>query len=195
MTDAPLGHFTEVVDKNRRWMPDWYSWLFKLVEVVNALGVTVSALSTSVTDLNDAVEEARFFAFNSATDATVTGDGTVVTVDFDTEVTDTHSAFASDTFTAPFAGVLRASGNLALSGLTAGTHVIVAELVTTSHVYQWSFIAAGTSASVPFSVEVAPMALGDTAFMRLTVTGGAKNVNVSGHATVKATFFQGALTR
>ncbi len=45
-----------------------------------------------------------FLARNSVTDSNVTGNGTEVTIDFDTEVFDQGGDFASDTFTAPVTG-------------------------------------------------------------------------------------------
>ena len=45
-----------------------------------------------------------FHAYNSSTDANVTGDGTAFTVDFNSERFDLNGDFASDTFTAPVTG-------------------------------------------------------------------------------------------
>jgi hypothetical protein len=64
-------------------------------------------------------------ARNSSTDANVTGAATVATLDFDTEVLDAGSNFASDTFTAPVTGQYLASTQMEVRGITsAGTQGI-----------------------------------------------------------------------
>ena len=63
----PLDPFSEVVDANRRWTPDWYSWLVDLAAppVINVAGLPPA------TKLGAG---ARAFA----TDATLTTFGTPV---------------------------------------------------------------------------------------------------------------------
>jgi len=40
----PLDPHSEVVDQNRRWIPDWYSWLVELSGLVEPVAVTVASL-------------------------------------------------------------------------------------------------------------------------------------------------------
>lgn len=41
---SPLDPFSEVVDENRRWTREWYSWLRELIEFVNPAAQTVVTL-------------------------------------------------------------------------------------------------------------------------------------------------------
>jgi hypothetical protein len=84
-------------------------------------------------------------------------------------------------------------GGIALSGLAGGTHNILLEPVTTNRNYQIASMTAPASSWSATWAADADMETGDTAFVRLTVSNGAKTVNVLEHATIVATNFQEAM--
>lgn len=45
----PRDPFSEVVTEQRRWTPDWYTWLIELTEFINPQPVTVANLPSAVT--------------------------------------------------------------------------------------------------------------------------------------------------
>jgi hypothetical protein len=61
-----------------------------------------------------------FQAFNSVLHTNVTGDGTIATVDVDSELFDRGGDFASDTFTAPVTGIYLFGGTIHLADIAAG---------------------------------------------------------------------------
>jgi hypothetical protein len=136
-----------------------------------------------------------FSAVNTATNSNVTGDGTVFTVHFDTEIIDRSNNFSGNTFTAPAPGVASFSGTITLTGLTAGSHIVVANLATSNRSYQLINVTAN-SAIMQFnwSVECADMDGADTAHVTLTVFGGAKTVDVYGAGGTVYTSFMGSLS-
>ena len=81
--EAPLDPFAEVVDERRKWRPDWYSWLARLVAATNTADVASMAAAVAATPLAPCLVAAlpppttpsqRGFV----TDATVDTFGTVV---------------------------------------------------------------------------------------------------------------------
>lgn len=173
-----------------------------------ATGCTILARDAVVTDnsnganfivANDRIiapSSPGFLAYNSVTDSNVTGDGTAVTVDFDTEVKDRGTNFAADTFTAPLAGLYEFSASVYLDGLTSGTHSVLLSLVTSNRTYLLQFATASRADQV-FSgtVLAADMDAGDTASVSLTVSDGAKTVDVVGAITPTniGTYFMGRM--
>lgn len=139
----------------------------------------------------------RFLAVNSVTDTSVTGDGTVVSpVQFDSEIFDIGSNFASNTFTAPKTGTYYLSSVVLLSNSTSGTSASIS-IVTTAR----TFVEGGLNNSAVktssnfcglFGFAVADMTAGDTAIVTCTVSGGTKTVAIFGNAA-PFTFFQGYL--
>lgn len=47
MSFEPRDPFSEVVDEDRRWVPDWYSWLIELVGIVSPPVTTVARLPSA----------------------------------------------------------------------------------------------------------------------------------------------------
>lgn len=149
-------------------------------------GGTMQSSGITITDAGELLMPTMplVLAYNSATDTNVSGDGTVVTVDFDTEVTDRGADFATDTFTAPVTGAYDCGGSILLAEMTAGTHVVQVDLVTSNRTYllanETTPVAAKSYLCTAIGVD---MDAADTAFLQLTVSGGAKSVDVFGHAT------------
>lgn len=142
-----------------------------------------------------------FLAYNSADDADVTGDGTEVTVEFDTEVFDRGGDYdnSTDTFTAPVTGLYSFGGSVFIQGVGSG-HRLVLELITSNRDYRlWEVDAdaidiggGGTDITLNWSVPLADMSASDTAFVRLTVSSGSKTIDIQGEAGA-STFFAGHL--
>ena len=132
-----------------------------------------------------------FLAFNTSTDLNVTGDGTVVTVDFDTEVFDQGGNFAADTFTAPVTGKYHFDTLVQVTGLAAGMYCYVRIVTSNRHYDKVAFFLDPTRSL--FLSVLADMDAGDTAYVSLEVGGGTKVVNIVGQAEILYTFFSGHL--
>jgi len=132
-----------------------------------------------------------FLALNTTAPANVTGDGTAYTVVFDNEVIDQGSDFASNTFTAPVDGSYYLATAIRWSGADASADTVDVTIVTSnrSYIYRLSRTndIAGTYTEA-FAV-LADMDASDTATVTLTVSGGAKTVDVS----AAITYFSGHL--
>lgn len=136
-----------------------------------------------------------FLAYNSADDASATGAGAQATVDFDTELFDLGSAFASDTFTAPVTGKFRLSAGVQIGALTAAMTQGILRIVTSNRTYltQFNIGAArtpGAEAGMQLSV-LADMDAADTATVTLQIANGAGNDATIQGAATPATFFSG----
>jgi hypothetical protein len=103
---------------------------YKLVGNGGSTGITISANGEVTMAAQPAV-----LAYNSAQDANVTGNNTVATVDFNTEVFDQNSDFASDTFTAPVTGRYLISAAVRLSAYTASANDGHVRIVTSNRTY------------------------------------------------------------
>ena len=139
-------------------------------------------------------DQPRFLAHNSVTDTDVTGDGTQVTLDVDTEVYDDGNNFAADTFTAPVTGTYLFTVQLYLTDLDGAAHDITADLITSNRSYRFlvTMNAQMTDWSSTATV-IADMDATDTAYVTCSVGGGAKTVDVVGGATTMGTYFAGFL--
>lgn len=140
---------------------------------------------------------ACFSAVNSSSDANATGDGTAVTVEFDTELGDKGGDFSTttDTFTARDTGLHRFSATVRLSGLTASHTRILLQVITSNRNY---LIFDTTGAARTSSNEIiiggsiiADMDAADTAFVRLIVSGSTKVVGIEGSTSDPGTIFSG----
>lgn len=136
-----------------------------------------------------------FLAYNSAQDADVTGNTTVATIDFDTEVFDQGADFASDTFTAPVAGRYILNAEIRFSGVTSAADLTIMTITTSNRTYESRFddtndmpIVISTKISV-----VADMDASDTATVTLRVDGEASDVVDVDGGTPLQTFFSGCL--
>jgi len=134
-------------------------------------------------------------AHNSANEDNVTGDGTLVTVDFDTEIFDQNGDFASDTFTAPVTGKYLIQGTLRLSGITTAADSVVWRVVTSNRTWFYAWDALNNEpdlAHFSWSVLV-DMDAADTVIIQVGVTGEAsKVVDIVGSSSV-LTFFCASL--
>mgnify|MGYP005817780787 FL=1 len=138
-----------------------------------------------------------FQAYNSATDSNVTGNGTAAKVDFNTEIFDQNSDFASDTFTAPITGRYLLMACVWLDGFTASGTDLVLRIVTSNQTYSFVQldpvdIELGTGGLTLQTQVIADMDAADTALIHLICTGeGADTTDIIGGRA--GTNFQGWL--
>jgi len=139
-----------------------------------------------------------FLAYNSADDANQTGNGAIVTVDFDTELYDQNADFAADTFTAPVTGIYSFEVSVMMTALNGATSTLL-KLVTTLGTFILTranptacmdgagvFVAKG-------SIKV-PMTATNTAYITLqNDAAGANNNTIMGSASPYETWFSGSL--
>jgi len=136
------------------------------------------------------------FSVGLASASNVTGDGTIYTVAYDTEVFDQGSDFNTSTylFTAPVTGKYQLNATVLASGINSGAgHATVEVTIVTSNRWYGTAIQAG--ASVPAAggniSALADMDAADTAYVFFKVDGGTKTVSIA--YGVVYTFFTGHL--
>lgn len=134
-----------------------------------------------------------FLAYNSADDTNQTGNGATATVDFDTEVFDVTSNFASDTFTAPITGKYLLATTVQLTAIPAGCTQGLLRIVTSNRNYRTIVIyTAGTFTGYSFSLSaIVDMDAADTSTVQVQFTGGAGNTATIDGASELITFFCG----
>lgn len=162
---------------------------------------TMSKISEGTTVMDDDhPSDVKFLVLNSTTDSNVTGDGTSVTVEFDTEVYDIGSDFnnTTDTFTAPETGKYILTAGLLYQGATSAEDWGRLTIQTSNRDYyedREPFNNQGvTNANGSFTIScIADMDAADTAVVKFIAEGGTKVVDIFGNATHAYTFFSGAL--
>lgn len=168
------------------------------ISASDTLGTTDTFVMNSDGLVNLPLQPA-FFAYNSADLSNVTGDGTVYSVVWDSELFDQGGNFASSQFTAPVDGQYMFLCCLQI-GVTSSFGLMVTELVTTSLTVELNRLDSGacTTASPtadrlgwPTSAQVF-LSSGDTAYIQLTVSGGTQTVTVR-KASAESTHFAGYL--
>jgi hypothetical protein len=152
---------------------------------------------------NNAVNRPKisFNAYLNPTVTDVTGDSTVYTVIFNTELFDIGGGYNNGTgvFTAPVTGKYNFSTTVSLGDIAAAHTFGLVSIVTTGGEY---YLNAGNYAAmrtltpndtyiINGSVTCA-MTAGDLAVVRVVVYNGTKVVNVTGSATI-VTYFSGYL--
>lgn len=136
-----------------------------------------------------------FLAYNSVTDTNQTGNGTSVTVDFDTEVFDQSGDFATDTFTAPATGKYLLMASVRVSDLTTAMNAFYMRINTSNRSYESDpkiNIEAAADNILMDIKDIVDMDAADTASILMTVSGGAGDTaDITGHATIILTRFSG----
>jgi hypothetical protein len=138
-----------------------------------------------------------FLAYKSSDSTSQTGAGAQITINFDTEVFDSNSNFASGTtFTAPETGMYLFSFLVSFTSLTSSMDVGKVRLVTSNRTYQIELDAFNTVANSSLGgitgSAIADMDTADTATITLTIEDGAGNTaTISGSSSEMVTYFSG----
>jgi hypothetical protein len=164
----------------------------------NTMNTTTQTASISRPGITLSAHQPAFLAYVNTSITNVTGDGTVYTIIFDTEVLDQGTNFnlGTSVFTAPYTGLYQFNYQCRIVGGTTITAATM-QLVTTARTYtqlMHLIIGATTTANGMISV-LANMTAGDTASVSVTTTDGSGKVDdVSGLVSTQAvTFFSGNL--
>ena len=139
-----------------------------------------------------------FLATHSVAQTAVTGDGTMVTLDFTTVVFDRNSDYdGTNTFVASVSGIYRFNFNIYASGVIAANTSGYMQLTTSNrnyqtNVYNYGAVTSATGVCIYGACFLADMDAGDSASIVCTISNnGAKNVSFP--ASVTQTFFAGEL--
>jgi hypothetical protein len=125
-------------------------------------------------------EPIAFFAYNSATRTNQTGNNANATVTFDSTLFDIGSNFASNTFTAPIAGIYAFSMGVLLTSIGTGMANILAYIVAPSATTGYGgfspvAVQSGTSQCGINGATTFSLSAGDTVYVTVQVQGGAGN--------------------
>lgn len=135
--------------------------------------------------------QSAFSAYLGTTSTDATGDGTTLTVPFDTEIFDVNADFASNTYTCPATSKVQLNFSVLLQQATTAMSVNFI-LSTSNNSYNNNNQASMFAGNNQYNYSVlADMDAGDTAFVRVVVTGGAKVVDIFGTAADPRTQFNG----
>jgi hypothetical protein len=150
------------------------------MQIGNAPNVSVLNGSVNAT----ANTFAPAFLATANVQSNVTGDGPAASVNFVNEIFDTNSNYNDTTglFTAPCQGRYSFNVTIALAGLTSSHTTGEIKLTTSNRDYiigYGNFYAMSTSGELTINGAVlADMDSGDTAYVIVTVSGGAKDVDI-----------------
>lgn len=167
------------------------------LKMATAAAATVSPSSTALWKMTSAGEmtvplQPCFMASLSTNQLNVTGDGTLYTVIYDTEIEDRNGDYnnATGTFTAPVTGTYLLGHNPAITGLGAGFGLYSINVATTgrsismqrgnaSNAYE---TVTGGAGLYQGCTVIAPMTAGDTATFTLSVGTNTKTVDITATA-------------
>ena len=142
--------------------------------------------------------QSAFSAYNANTASDVTGDGTNYTCQFDTELYDQNSDFATNTFTAPVTGKYSFQVIYYLSGLLVAHTSVAARLNATGKTINMSFhnpfAVSNTGIDIFSGSVMISMTATDTVTLSIIVSGGTKVVDwIGGAITGTPPMFSGKL--
>ena len=166
------------------------------------LGSAVGTTAHIVMDETGAVTkplQPAFSAYNSGTDSNETGDNSEINIDYNTEIFDTNSDFASDTFTAPVTGRYFLQCQVGFQQTEDATNTRYRVLIRTSNrdyiIHEQRVQRqndGGQNIVLLNGSVVADMDARDTALVRGAVYGGSAVVDIWGNSQPE-TFFSGCL--
>lgn len=140
---------------------------------------------TSNREVTKPLQPAFMALYSGAGIANITGDGTVYTCTFPTEIFDQNADFADPTFTAPVTGRYLFDGTVQITNVAAGHTVYSIQIATSNRTYAYnaSYSAAalrngGGACGIPFA-DLCDMDSGDIANILVTVSGGTKTIWLS----------------
>ena len=160
-------------------------------DLIFATGASAAASERMRIDSDGAVTKPSnpaFLARNSSTDSNVTGNGTEVTIDFDTEVFDQGDDFASDTFTAPVTGRYQLNVSCEVSGVTSSHTIGQLQIKTSNRTIMAdqndTFQSAGSNGQCMYHGSfLADMDAGDTVTCTMAVHNGSQVVDILANNT------------
>lgn len=173
------------------------SWTRLVADSVARSALVNAIIDAVVAGFDVLGERVGFMAWNTVTDANATGDGTAVTVDYDNEAFDQGADFAADTFTAPVTGKYQFDVGVLLTSVGSAHTVAIVDLITTSRqVRLWqgnpyALYDATNGAVALGGGALVDMTAADTAYVQVTVSGGAKTVGIYGSVGQPRTRFSG----
>lgn len=152
---------------------------------------TSSATATYV----KAFDKTYFIVTNTNAQNDVTGDGSQPVVQFDSEVMDGLSGhFSANTFTATLGGLYQFNGCVFLKGFAAAHTSMAILVVTSNRNYQNIDNSIDTATNKGMCISVlADMDAGDTADLRVRVSGSTKVVDIDNDPT--GVWFSGFMIR
>ena len=166
-------------------------------KIADSTVTNAKVASNAGIDISKIDESGRtaFSVYNMNTDTNATGDGTTVTIEFDSEVFDIGGDFnnTTDTFTAPATGKYLLSARVLLSSITTAADVAEFKLVTSNRTYeqeQQNINALANAQWVGEIVVLADMDASDTATVTIAIYGDSK-VNTIGAGVNMHTSFYG----
>jgi len=122
-----------------------------------------------------------FLVTNGAGATDITGDGTVYTQLWPTEIYDQGNDFASNTFTAPVDGRYYLSATTDIRNILVGHNIREISIVTSNREYRWIFDESLAQNDQSLHVcALADMDASDTATVTIRVIGGTKTVDILG---------------
>jgi hypothetical protein len=141
-----------------------------------------------------------FLAHMNSSPLNITGDGTAYTMAWDSEEFDQNGDFNTGTykFTAPVTGIYKLFMNVMILFPTASHTSEYLDIVTTSDTYRRVLnpfaMVGGNSVSADIYI-ITKMTAADTAYGQITVSGGAKTVDIQGNTGAGSIvcYFSGSL--
>lgn len=182
---------TTFVDGSTLTAADWFNDVNRLHYTIFGDPANADAART-----NFGTTMPAFLAYNSATDTDQTGNAGVATVDFDTEVFDRGSDFATDTFTAPVTGIYMLSANVLLTDLSTAATVGEVRIVTSNRTYICEIGLNPKAGGLEYGGHItvlADMDIADTATVAVRVQGMAGDTADIIGSTTMYTYFSGFL--
>ena len=160
----------------------------------NASDVVAMTITRNTGEVNFPLQPC-FSCHNSTQDDNVTGNGTIATVDFNSEYVDQNNDFASDTLTCPVGGNYPLEGTVVISGITSAADTVQLRIVTSNRTYmmRWDNSAGDLGDRLALQIgHLCEMDAADTATITIEITGEASDVcDVNG--TSNQTIFSGYL--
>lgn len=169
------------------------------ISASSGLGTTDVLISTTAGEITMPLQPS-FLAVNTAGNANVTGDSTVYTLTFPSEIYDQNSDFdGTSTFTAPVTGCYFFSWGITLDDLAAGMWGNARLVASNRTMFTPNDIGAGTIKTPTdqlqfWSSSYVDMDAADTATIGIQIVAGGLVVDIVGGATSDpVTFFSGSL--
>ena len=136
-----------------------------------------------------------FLAYLNANQNNVTGDATSVQVNFNAEIYDQGSNFASYKFVAPVAGKYLLTASIYLDGRsTSATQTLIQIITSNRTYYRQDSLGSGTSSFGIQMTTVADMDASDEAAVWCMVAGeGSKTVDFLGDSSTMRSYYSGVL--